>query len=72
MMRCGLGGGAGGRGSYSISLRGAAKQSLEKDAQGDSLPSNLLSCLLGAEGRGILEDQLWGCKCMDRIVSEPK
>ena len=34
MMRCGLGGGARGRGSYSISLTGAAKYSLDKDAHG--------------------------------------
>ena len=52
MMRCGLGGGAGGRGSFSISPRGAAKQSLGKDVQGDSLPSNLFSCLLAGGGNG--------------------
>ena len=50
MMKCWLGGGAGGRGSYSISLTGAAKHSLGKQKDmGDGLPSNLLSCLL--EGR---------------------
>ena len=36
-MRCGLGGGAGGRGSYSISFRGAARKSLEKDQMGMAL-----------------------------------
>ena len=45
-------GGVGGKGSYNISLRDAAKQSSEKDAQGDSLPSNLLSCLLEGGGKG--------------------
>ena len=45
-------GGAGGRGSYSISLRGAANKSLEKDAQGDSVPSNLFSCLVAGGGKG--------------------
>ena len=39
----------GGWGSYSISLTGTTTYSLEKDAHGDSLTSNLLSCLL--EGR---------------------
>ena len=45
-------GGAGGKGSYNISLRDAAKQSLEENAQGDSLPSNLLSSLLEGGGNG--------------------
>ena len=52
MMRCGLGGGAGGKWSYNISLTGAAKYSLEKDAHGDSLSSNLLSCLLKGRKEG--------------------
>ena len=43
-------GGAGCRGSYSISLRGPAKKSLGKNTLGDSIPSNLFSCLVAGGG----------------------
>jgi len=33
----------------------------------------LLVCLFGGvEGRGVLNDQLWGGRCVDRVFSEPR
>ena len=73
MMKCGLGVVRGVGGPIVYHLRAPRNIHWKKMHMGDSLISNLLSCLLeGAEGRGILKDQLWGGKCVDRVLSEPR